>query len=195
MRVEIVDVPFKELTEDQKKELFELVDEVQHMDPYCDPEEQTVFQWGERYFGVTNLLSLAYSATTGEEGKQLIGYSATMQLEDYWDLEKDKTVYIGKNQNVKDWAYLAELGIAKPHRGQGLGSRLLERMEHQTMAIGRPNILLRTPIYNTSDRSVNPAIGFYKHKHGYNEVQRDGKRFVVDMTSSGPDRMFLTKRK
>jgi len=68
-------------------------------------------------------------------------------------------VYFGAGA-CTGWAYLADLYVEKPYRGQGLGSTMLRRVEEQVFGLGVRQVSTATAGYE--------GPGFYR-KQGYRE--------------------------
>lgn len=74
-------------------------------------------------------------------------------------IDKERPEYIQKNYNDADSLYIAEVLVAKPHRGNGMGIALLKKFE-MNLSHKIKHVFLRVYTENT------PAIQLYE-KFGY----------------------------
>ena len=69
------------------------------------------------------------------------------------------------------------MGITKPHRGKGLGSRMMEECITQARANGLEKICLEVYSHNTAGIALYKKFGFAQEGIKIKEVKIDGKYF------------------
>ncbi len=92
-----------------------------------------------------------------ERDRSLIGYATYMKQYATWD--------------ASDYVYMDCLFVSEGQRGQGLGQRLMERIQEETRKLGCSLIQWQTPDFNTG------AIRFYKRLGAHAKTK---ERFFLD---------------
>jgi L-amino acid N-acyltransferase YncA len=69
------------------------------------------------------------------------------------------------------------MGIVKPHRGKGIGSRMMEEVIKQARANGMEKICLEVYSHNTAGIALYKKFGFAEEGLKIKEVKMDGKYF------------------
>jgi len=69
------------------------------------------------------------------------------------------------------------MGITKPHRGKGIGSRMMEEVIKQARANGMEKICLEVYSHNAAGIALYKKFGFAEEGLKIKEVKMDGKYF------------------
>ena len=104
--------------------------------------------------------------------------------------DNDIQVYAVLNETVVGWCDITRrkrevfahtgglgMGIIKPHRGKGLGSRMMEECIKQARANGLEKICLEVYSHNTAGIALYNKFGFEHEGVKLKEVKIDGRYF------------------